>query len=160
MICAHVTMATLTSLLLTRFIITLSGRSMVLAIASTISLLLGLVGQSNRLYSTSCLRVINKSSYKHKIKTVMRAYAGIPWLALGAGLYRKTTHDSEHIYLLRHDIMWLVLLGTPPPHDENAESEWHLQIIRGRKRGQLHITWRRIHFVYENSTSINRPLIS
>ena len=56
------TLPRLTSLLETRFIMIRSGRSIVLATASTIRPALARVGQSNRLYSTVCLRVHSRSS--------------------------------------------------------------------------------------------------
>lgn len=46
----------------TRFIIILSGKSMVLAMASTMSRACRRVGHSNRLYNTCCLRVHNRSN--------------------------------------------------------------------------------------------------
>ena len=52
----------LTSLLATLFIMTFSGRSIVLATARTISLACCLVGQSNRLYRTVCFLVQRRSS--------------------------------------------------------------------------------------------------
>ncbi len=54
--------ALLTSLLATLFIMTFSGRSIVLATARTISLACCLVGQSNRLYRTVCFLVQRRSS--------------------------------------------------------------------------------------------------
>ena len=55
-------LATPTSLLATRFIMILSGRFMVLATTSTTNLACCLVGQSNRLYRTVCLRVHRRPS--------------------------------------------------------------------------------------------------
>ena len=54
--------APLTNLLATLFIITFSGRFIVLATARTISLACCLVGQSNRLYRTVCFLVQRRSS--------------------------------------------------------------------------------------------------
>lgn len=60
----------LTSLLDTRFIMILSGRSMVLATASTTNCARVLEGQSNMLYITSCLCVHNRSSWsRHTLNT-------------------------------------------------------------------------------------------
>ena len=59
----------LTSLLDTLFDITLSGRSSVLAIASTTRFELGRVGQSNRLYKTDCF-FSNKMSNCVKISRI------------------------------------------------------------------------------------------
>ena len=57
------------SLLLTLFIITLSGRSMVLAIAMMISLLSGFDGQSKMLYKTDCflLQSMSNSSTRNTV---------------------------------------------------------------------------------------------
>ena len=54
----------LTSRLCTRFIMILSGKSIVLATAITVSRACARVGQSNRLYMTVCLRVHNRSNCK------------------------------------------------------------------------------------------------
>lgn len=56
----------LTSLLATLLIMTLSGRSMVLAMVSTTSRAWRRVGQSNRLYITFCFRVQSRSSWKKR----------------------------------------------------------------------------------------------
>lgn len=55
-----------TSLLATLFIMILSGRSMVLAMARMISLECFWVGQSNKLYITFCFRVHSRSSCRDR----------------------------------------------------------------------------------------------
>jgi hypothetical protein len=56
----------------TRPVITLSGRSIVLATATTMSLLLASVGQLKKLYITSCFGVTSWSS--SSIKTTLDCY--------------------------------------------------------------------------------------
>jgi len=86
-----------TSLLATLFIIILSGKSMVLAMAKMINLECFWVGQSNKLYITFCFRVHRRSSCSNRKRRIRLKKNGfvftIPdWGLRDLALPRKTSY--------------------------------------------------------------------
>lgn len=81
-----------TSLLATLFIMILSGRSMVLAMARMISLECFWVGQSNKLYITFCFRVHSRSSCRDKEIRIRLEKGMASYLQYLMGVWEQLCH--------------------------------------------------------------------
>lgn len=89
-----------TSLLATLFIMILSGRSMVLAMARMMSLECFWVGQSNKLYITFCFRVHSRSSCRDKKRTIRLEKGMASYLQyLLMGVWEPALPQISHVIL-------------------------------------------------------------
>lgn len=112
-----------TSLLATLFIMILSGRSMVLAMARMINLECFWVGQSNKLYITFCLRVHSRSSCRDKKRRIRLEKRMASYLQYLMGVWEPALPQKiSHVILNKLSLLPFLY----PSTNRTAFAEWGL----------------------------------